>query len=47
VGRILKERKNCYLLLTEDGREALASAAGKLQYEASGRSDLPAVGDWV
>jgi ribosome biogenesis GTPase len=47
VGRILEERKNCYMLLTEDGREVLASLAGKLQYEASGRGELPAVGDWV
>ena len=47
VGRILAERKNCYVLLTEDGREVLASVAGKLQYEASGRGELPAVGDWV
>jgi ribosome biogenesis GTPase len=35
------------MLLTEDGREVLASLAGKLQYEASGRGELPAVGDWV
>jgi ribosome biogenesis GTPase len=47
VGRILEERKNCDVLLTEDGREVLASLAGKLQYEASGRGELPAVGDWV
>jgi ribosome biogenesis GTPase len=47
VGRILEERKNGYVLLTEDGREVLASLAGKLQYEASGRGELPAVGDWV
>ena len=47
VGRILEERKNCYVLLTEDGREVLASLAGKLQYEASGRDNLPSVGDWV
>jgi ribosome biogenesis GTPase len=47
VGRILEERKNCYVLLTEDGREVRASLAGKLQYEASGRSGLPTVGDWV
>jgi ribosome biogenesis GTPase len=47
VGRILEERKNCYALLTEDGYEVLASLAGKLQHEASGRGQLPAVGDWV
>jgi ribosome biogenesis GTPase len=33
--------------LIDDGSEVLASAAGKLQYEASGRGELPAVGDWV
>ncbi len=47
MGRILEERKNCYVLLTEDGREVRASLAGKLQYEASGRGELPSVGDWV
>jgi ribosome biogenesis GTPase len=47
VGRILAERKSCYVLLTEDGREVLASVAGKLKYEASGRGELPVVGDWV
>ena len=47
VGRILEERKNCFVLLTEDGRELLASVAGKLQYDASGRGELPTVGDWV
>ena len=47
VGRILEERKNCYVLMTEDGREVRASLAGKLKYEASGRGELPAVGDWV
>lgn len=47
AGRILEERKNCYLLLTEDGREVRASLAGKLKYEASSRGELPAVGDWV
>jgi ribosome biogenesis GTPase len=47
VGRILEDRKNCYVLLIDDGGEVLASAAGKLQYEAAGRGALPAVGDWV
>jgi len=47
VGRILEERKNSYVLRTEDGREVLASVAGKLQYKASGRGELPSVGDWV
>ena len=47
LGRILEERKNSYVLLTEDGRDQLASIAGKLRHEASGRGRLPAVGDWV
>jgi ribosome biogenesis GTPase len=47
VGRILEERKNCFVLLTEEGRELLASVAGRLQHEASGRGQLPTVGDWV
>ena len=47
VGRILEERRNCYVLRTEDGCDVLASVAGKLQYEASGRGKLPSVGDWV
>ena len=47
VGRILEERRNCYVLLNEDGREVLASLAGKLQYKASGRGELPSVGDWA
>jgi len=47
VGRIIEERKNYYLLLTDDDREVLASLAGKLQHEAYSRGKLPSVGDWV
>ena len=47
VGRIIEERKNYYLLLTDDGREVLASLGGKLQHEAYSRGKLPSVGDWV
>jgi ribosome biogenesis GTPase len=47
VGRIIEERKSCYVLLTEDGGEVLASLAGRLQREASGRGERPSVGDWV
>ena len=47
VGRILEERRNAYVLLTEDGRELIASLAGKLQHDAPGRGQLPSVGDWV
>jgi ribosome biogenesis GTPase len=47
AGRIIEERKNYYVLLTDDGREVLASLAGKLQHEAYSRGRLPSVGDWV
>jgi len=47
MGRIIEERKNYYVLLTDDGREMLASLAGKLQHEAFSRGKLPSVGDWV
>ena len=47
VGRIIEERKNHYVLLTDDGHEVLASLAGKLQHEAFSRGKLPSVGDWV
>ena len=29
------------------GGEILAQVTGKLRYQASGRGDFPAVGDWV
>jgi len=47
VGRVLEERRNAYLLMTEGGRELIASLAGRLQHDASGRGQLPSVGDWV
>ena len=47
AGRIIEERKNYYVLLTDDGREVLASLAGKLQHEAHSHGRLPSVGDWV
>jgi ribosome biogenesis GTPase len=47
VGRVLEERRSAYVLLIEDGRELIASLAGRLQYDASGRGQLPSVGDWV
>jgi ribosome biogenesis GTPase len=47
VGRILEERRNACVLLLEDGRELIASLAGRLQHDASGRGQLPSVGDWV
>lgn len=46
VGRVATEQKNTYLLYTEFG-ELLAEVTGKMRYQASGRADFPAVGDWV
>lgn len=46
VGRVVTEHKNTYLLYTESG-ELLAEVTGRMRYQASGRIDFPAVGDWV
>jgi ribosome biogenesis GTPase len=46
VGRVATEQKNTYLLYTEVG-ELSAEITGKMRYQASGRTDFPAVGDWV
>ena len=35
-----------FRVYTQDGEE-LADLAGRLRHEATGRRDLPAVGDWV
>jgi ribosome biogenesis GTPase len=46
VGRVATEQKNTYLLYTEFG-ELSAEVTGKMRYQAWGRKDFPAVGDWV
>lgn len=46
AGRITLEHKRIYRLLSEHG-ELLGEVTGKLRYEATGREDYPAVGDWV
>ncbi|WGV58766.1 ribosome small subunit-dependent GTPase A [Brevibacillus brevis] len=46
VGRITLEHKRIYRLWSEHG-ELLGEVTGKLRYEATGREDFPAVGDWV
>ncbi|MFC7442003.1 ribosome small subunit-dependent GTPase A [Laceyella putida] len=46
VGRVTLEHKRLYRLWTEQG-ELLGELTGKLRYEATGREDYPAVGDWV
>jgi ribosome biogenesis GTPase len=45
-GRVAVEHRGAYAVYT-DGGEAWAEIAGKLRYEADGRGELPAVGDWV
>jgi len=46
AGRVALEHRNLFRVYTENG-EVLAEISGKLRHEASNRSDLPAVGDWV
>lgn len=46
LGRVLIEHKGLYRIASENG-EVLGKISGKLQYEAAGRQDYPAVGDWV
>ena len=45
-GRVSLEHNHIYRVMTGEG-ERLAEAAGRIKYLASGRSELPAVGDWV
>jgi len=45
-GRVSLEHNHVYRVLTGND-ERLAEAAGRIKYEASGRNELPAVGDWV
>ena len=44
--RVSLEHNHVYRVLTETG-ELLAEAAGRIKHLASGRNELPAVGDWV
>ena len=45
-GRVALEHNHVFRVITEAG-EKLAEASGRLKHLAQGRSDLPAVGDWV
>jgi ribosome biogenesis GTPase len=45
-GRICLEQRGAWHVLTGGG-ELPASLAGRLRHEATGRPDLPVVGDWV
>jgi ribosome biogenesis GTPase len=44
--RVSLEHNHVYRVLGEGG-ERLAEASGRIKHEASGRHELPAVGDWV
>lgn len=46
IGRVALEHKRMYRILTEQ-QELLGEIAGRMRFEASGREDYPAVGDWV
>jgi len=46
LGRVIEEHRNLYKIITERGR-ITGKVSGKILYEASGRVDYPAVGDWV
>lgn len=46
VGRVALEHKKMYRIFTEAG-ELLGEVSGKFRFEATGREDFPAVGDWV
>lgn len=45
-GRVSLEHNHVYRVLTGED-EVLAEAAGRIKYLATGRKELPAVGDWV
>lgn len=45
-GRVVLEHNHVYRVRTAEG-EILAETAGRVKYHAAGRSELPAVGDWV
>jgi ribosome biogenesis GTPase len=44
--RVSEQHRGAYVVLAEDG-ELRADLAGRLEHEAAGAGDLPAVGDWV
>ena len=46
VGRVISEHKERYIVKTRDN-EFEAEIVGNLRFTATGRSDFPAVGDWV
>lgn len=45
-GRVVLEHNHLLRVMTESG-EQLAEVSGRVKHEATGRHELPAVGDWV
>lgn len=46
AGRVVSEHRGLYRVITEE-KEMLAKVSGKMIHGAFGRTDYPAVGDWV
>jgi ribosome biogenesis GTPase / thiamine phosphate phosphatase len=46
AARVAEENREMYRLLSTEG-EFMAEVSGKFRHEVTGRSDFPAVGDWV
>lgn len=47
IARVINEERNLYRLQFSNDEILLSNITGKMKYEARGRSDYPAVGDWV
>ncbi|MBY0412729.1 MAG: ribosome small subunit-dependent GTPase A [Bdellovibrionales bacterium] len=47
IGRVINEEKHLYRVQFGIDENISASVTGKMQFEAMGRVDYPAVGDWV
>lgn len=46
-GRVIIEERNLYRIQTDLEQSVWASISGKMMFEAKGRIEYPAVGDWV
>ncbi|MDB5085745.1 MAG: GTPase RsgA [Bacilli bacterium] len=46
AGRVVAEHKQLYKVITQNG-ELQGEISGRLRFQALGRGDFPAVGDWV
>lgn len=45
--RVVLEHNHVYRVMTGETEAQLAELAGRVRYEAAGRHEMPAVGDWV